>query len=158
MSVPVRIPNENEVDVVFGDRIWVAYTGEQTGGALGALVAELPPQSGPGLHVHDESDEFFYIIEGDFRFKMGDRVIEASTGACLFVPRGVPHGFMNIGSYAGKVMATFTPAGPEITFIEVPTWPDGPPDEQRLADLNKRTRSRLLGHPLARVSFGWGEE
>ena len=30
------------------------------------------PMGGPPLHIHPYQDEFFYIIEGDYQFQVGD--------------------------------------------------------------------------------------
>jgi len=43
------------------------------------------------FHVHEESDELFYVIEGKFFLELEDEKIEISTGEFVIVPKGVRH-------------------------------------------------------------------
>src|SRR6185312_17331220 len=52
-------------------------TREQTGGALGLFRQTIPPMSGRPLHIHRAEEEFFYVVSGEFRFKLGDRIVSA---------------------------------------------------------------------------------
>jgi mannose-6-phosphate isomerase-like protein (cupin superfamily) len=42
-------------------------------------------------HKHDEEDEFFYVVEGQFIIELEDRTIELNPGQGVTVPRGVLH-------------------------------------------------------------------
>lgn len=42
-------------------------------------------------HKHDETDELFLILEGQFEMAFRDRIIIAGPGELLLVPRGVEH-------------------------------------------------------------------
>jgi uncharacterized cupin superfamily protein len=50
-------------------------TSEQTGGALGLIRQTIAPKSGPPAHIHGAEDEFFYVVSGEFKFKLGDRIV-----------------------------------------------------------------------------------
>src|SRR5689334_17559650 len=93
-------------------------TGEQTGGALGLFRLTIAPQSGPPAHIHRAEDEFFYVVSGNFKFKLGDQVLSASAGAIVFVPRGTAHTFENVGGEAGVLLVGVTPGGFEKMFAE----------------------------------------
>lgn len=48
--------------------------------------------SGPAsLHVHREDDEAWYVLEGQLRFRFGDRSEVVPAGSTVFVPAGVSH-------------------------------------------------------------------
>lgn len=48
--------------------------------------------SGPAtMHVHREDDEAWHVLEGELRFRFGDRTEAAPAGSTVFVPAGVPH-------------------------------------------------------------------
>jgi quercetin 2,3-dioxygenase len=64
-----------------------------TGGSFGLLKQTIAPKSGPPTHVHLTEDEFFYVLKGDFKVKLGDQIMDAPAGTVMFVPRGVPHAF-----------------------------------------------------------------
>lgn len=42
-------------------------------------------------HKHDDEDEMFYVIEGEFNMEFRDRVIALRPGEFLIVPKGVEH-------------------------------------------------------------------
>ena len=78
----------------------------------------IAPNSGPPTHVHQAEDEFFYVVSGDFRVKVGDRVMSAPARSVMFVPRGTAHTFQNIGSEPGVLLVGVTPGGLEKMFEE----------------------------------------
>ncbi len=43
------------------------------------------------FHVHDQSDEMFYIIEGKMKIEFEDKIIDLEEGDFLIVPKGVVH-------------------------------------------------------------------
>ncbi len=90
--------------------------GEQSNGALAAIEAVAPPGEGPPLHVHNREDETIYILEGEFRCKLGDDLTTTSAGSFVFIPRGLPHGWQNVGDQPGRMLITFAPAGMEGFF------------------------------------------
>ena len=42
-------------------------------------------------HKHDDEDEFFYVVEGQFIIDLEDRTVELSPGNGFVVPKGVMH-------------------------------------------------------------------
>lgn len=42
-------------------------------------------------HKHDNEDEMFYVLKGEFRMELRDRTIELKENEFLIVPRGVEH-------------------------------------------------------------------
>ena len=42
-------------------------------------------------HKHDEEDEFFYVLEGQWLVDLEDETIELNPGQGLMVPKGVMH-------------------------------------------------------------------
>jgi quercetin dioxygenase-like cupin family protein len=55
-------------------------------------------ERGPGLHLHREHTDAFYILTGAMRFALGpdgERVVRAPAGTFVSAPPGVAHSFMN---------------------------------------------------------------
>jgi mannose-6-phosphate isomerase-like protein (cupin superfamily) len=42
-------------------------------------------------HKHDETDELFLILDGEFDMEFRDRIVTVRPGELLIVPRGVEH-------------------------------------------------------------------
>ena len=53
----------------------------------------------------------WYVLEGDYRFKVGEAMFRVSEGGMAFGPRGAPHGFQNIGDTPGRLLVIATPSG-----------------------------------------------
>lgn len=49
-------------------------------------------------HTHDDQDKFYYVVEGNGRFWIGDERVEASAGEVIWAPAGVLHGVANEGN------------------------------------------------------------
>jgi quercetin dioxygenase-like cupin family protein len=90
--------------------------GEQSNGAIAVLEAINGPGEGPPLHVHTREDETVYVLEGEFRWKLGGELSESGPGSFVFIPRGVPHTWQVIGEEEGRMLVTFFPAGMEGFF------------------------------------------
>ena len=88
-----------------------------TGGAM--EVIEYTGPAAPPPHVHREHDEVFIILNGTFRFILGETVTNAPQGTVVLVPHGWSHGFtMEPGSTA---LLLVIPAGLEGYFRELGT-------------------------------------
>ena len=42
-------------------------------------------------HKHDETDDFFLVLDGHLTIKLRDRTVELGAGELFIVPRGVEH-------------------------------------------------------------------
>jgi mannose-6-phosphate isomerase-like protein (cupin superfamily) len=43
------------------------------------------------FHVHEKSDELFYVIEGTFEIELNDGIITMEQGDIIIIPKGVRH-------------------------------------------------------------------
>ena len=131
---------------VGGDLTFIV-TGDETDGSLLALEAIAPPREGPPLHVHTREEETIYVVEGDFRWKVGDELSAAGPGSFAFIPRGVAHTWQNLGTRPGRLLVTFAPAGMEGFFERLSLMTDFDIDEFRAAGAEHGTET--VGPPLA---------
>ena len=42
-------------------------------------------------HKHDDEDELFYVLNGEFKMEFRDKMVEINENEFLVVPRGVEH-------------------------------------------------------------------
>jgi mannose-6-phosphate isomerase-like protein (cupin superfamily) len=52
-------------------------------------------KGGPPLHIHNDQDEIFYVVSGEFLLQLDQEIKLAKTGDAVFIPRGTPHTFAN---------------------------------------------------------------
>jgi quercetin dioxygenase-like cupin family protein len=85
---------------------------EQTGGAMMAFETGAAPREGPPLHTHVREDEVLYVLQGRLRVRLDEEIQEAPAGSFVFIPRGVPHSWQNVGDDQVRFLVVFTPAAP----------------------------------------------
>jgi quercetin dioxygenase-like cupin family protein len=102
-----------------GDLYTYLVTGDQSGGAVFAMEADVPPGAGPPPHVHSREDETLYILDGELEVQLDDEVQIVSKGDFVWLPTGVPHRFTNVSGEPVRMVLSFTPAGIEQFFEEV---------------------------------------
>ena len=70
-------------------------------------------------HVHAHEDEFSYNLEGEIGARVGDEVVQATTGSYVFKPRALPHTFWNATTQPARLLELISPAGFEQYFAEL---------------------------------------
>ncbi len=136
--------------------------GEHRGLGISVIKFKVTPQSetdvlilenifrekgGPAKHLHYDQDEWFYIVQGEFLFEVGEETFRLKTGDSLLAPRKVPHVWAYAGETGtGNILITFMPAGKmESFFREVTKANAMPPQDPALW---KAHGMELLGPPL----------
>lgn len=131
--------------------------GEATGGGLAMAEVEGWRGGEPPFHVHDREDEFFYILDGEMTFKIGDELKRATPGTLVWAPRKVPHGFM-FETERVRLLIGFLPAGQDAVFKAFSTpattglprepRPEQMPDFEAIEAADRRAGVTYLGPPL----------
>lgn len=141
----IRLAGEGWRNLAFGERL-IRIRASETGGRFGLWEEPVPPGAGPPLHLHAREDEIFQVLAGQFRFRCGKVVREAGEGAAVFLPRGIPHAFRNIGGTPGRLLVGVTPGGFEEFFEEIAAA--GVTDPAAAAAIGARYGLDFLGPPL----------
>jgi mannose-6-phosphate isomerase-like protein (cupin superfamily) len=94
-----------------GDTFCTKVSTTDTDGDTYVFESTRVKEGGPSFHLHYEQDEFWYILKGDFLFKVGDETFTAKAGDTVFGPRNVPHAFAKVGEGEAKLLMFFQPAG-----------------------------------------------
>lgn len=92
-----------------GGRYTFKTTGEQTAGGLLQVLCSEPRGAAPPLHVHHDTDETWYVLDGHVTVFVGDERFEAGPGDFALGPKGVPHTFL-VTSERAEFLASFAPA------------------------------------------------
>ena len=64
----------------------------------------------PSTHVHEDEDEIFYVLEGSLAVHCGDRSFDLEPLGCVFLPRGIPHGFTITSDGEVRMLVMTSPA------------------------------------------------
>ena len=82
---------------------------DQTGQSIMLFEETVPAGTKSTHHLHHDSDEVVWVLEGEFTFKIGDEVFSGGPGTCAFLPRGVPHAWKSSDTGAGRAVFLYTP-------------------------------------------------
>ncbi|MGV0102331.1 cupin domain-containing protein [Nostoc sp. DSM 114167] len=96
---------------VVGDLVKFISTGKDTGGKYDLFDAYVPSNVGTTPHIHLQQDEGFYIVEGTVKFQLNDRVITASPGTFVNVPKGQTHAYRNLEDKPARMLIQGIPSG-----------------------------------------------
>jgi mannose-6-phosphate isomerase-like protein (cupin superfamily) len=94
-----------------GDNFYTKVSTKDTDGGMYVFESTRLKEGGPILHTHYDTDEWWYVLQGEFLIKVGDKTYNAKAGDLVFGPRMVPHTFAKIGQGEAKVMICHQPAG-----------------------------------------------
>jgi quercetin dioxygenase-like cupin family protein len=102
---------DKPITLLEGDTFFTKVSTKDTNGDLFIFESTRDKKGGPPLHFHYEQDEWWYIIEGEFLFKVGNETFIAKKGDSIFGPRNVPHAFAKLNDGIAKMLISFQPAG-----------------------------------------------
>lgn len=88
--------------------------------AMGA--EEVSPGSQVPLHVHPEAEEVLFLYRGSGRVRVGDVEVEVGPETAIFIPPGMPHGFVNHTHEPAQLTWTFSPPGEQERFRAGEAW------------------------------------
>jgi mannose-6-phosphate isomerase-like protein (cupin superfamily) len=116
--------------------------GADTGGRYSLYEVSVPPGEGSLSHIHEDMDEAFFVVEGEFEIKLDSAVHQAPAGVLVYGPRGVRHSFFNTWHRPSKMLCVATPAGIERFFEELSQLmsSDPPPDWPLMRELAAKHR------------------
>jgi len=91
----------------------------------------------------------WYVLEGHFRFRADEEILDAPADSFVFVPRGTAHCFQNIGGEPARILVMFTPSGMERFFEQHADLPPGPADPDAYRAIARGCWMEVVGEPLA---------
>jgi mannose-6-phosphate isomerase-like protein (cupin superfamily) len=99
-------------------KMFVEVDSDDTMGSIAVVRVFVPPGAGAAPHVHSREDEVHAVVRGHYRYRHGDEEVDAPAGTVIYMPRGIPHTFRNIGDQPGEHLLTIIPGGLEKLFQE----------------------------------------
>jgi mannose-6-phosphate isomerase-like protein (cupin superfamily) len=140
----------------YRDLVTIHVGGEQTGGRFCVVEFLQPPDEWTPLHVHRDSDQTQYVLEGELTVYLPDRSLVLGPGDCVNTPMNVPHTEHVTSAAPARVLDVNVPAGFDefiasagepAAEMTLPAAEGPPPDVERLAAIAAEHRIELLGPP-----------
>lgn len=148
---PIVVSSESSVKLnILGIPMVIRIHGRDTGGVVSAVESHDVPGGGPPPHIHQNEDETFQILEGEYEWTIGDETFVVAKGTTIFAPRGIPHTYRYLGSEPGRLMCVITPSGFEGFFEEIGAMsPDLQQDIPRVLEIGSKYGLQFLPPPSA---------
>lgn len=129
-----------------GSDIFHRAKSTDTAGTFSAIELVTQPGQGVMVHVHEHEDELVYVVDGEIEVTLGDQTLTATAGILALLPRGIPHGFTNIGDKPSRVLDVILPGKFDHYFVELHNLYNdaGVVDEARLNALAEKYGIRYL--------------
>ena len=103
--------NDKPLSLMEGDTFFTKVSAKDTEGDVYVFESIRLKEGGPSYHYHYEQDEYWYVLKGEFLFKVGNEEFTAKEGDSVFGPRMVPHAFSKVGEGEARLLMFFQPAG-----------------------------------------------
>jgi mannose-6-phosphate isomerase-like protein (cupin superfamily) len=96
-----------------GERFRICTSAAQTDGAYSVVEIVAEPGYGTPVHIHENEDEHFVVVEGTAYLVNGDQEFEATAGAAISLRKGIPHAWSNRSNSLLRLVITNVPGGIE---------------------------------------------
>jgi mannose-6-phosphate isomerase-like protein (cupin superfamily) len=106
----------DDTDATEATRFRFLATTVETAGRYSFLDLDIPVGGGPRPQVHQEADEWFYVLQGNAVFHVDYRTFPLAEGDFVHIPMGTTHWFEVLDARI-RVLAGYSPAGEELRFL-----------------------------------------
>jgi mannose-6-phosphate isomerase-like protein (cupin superfamily) len=111
---------EGESMQLGGSSVVIKADAETTSGRFALVETTLGAGFvGPKPHVHRETLDMFFVLEGTLTMELGDETVDLADGAFVLVPPGTSHTFSNRTDKPVRLLNMDTPAGLESYLREM---------------------------------------
>ena len=135
MKEKIVLKEEGRKLNILGDHQLIKLTGKDTDGKFTVILQDNPPNTQIPMHVHENEDELYKVVEGEVEFTVDGKTTLLKSGDTIFLPRGIPHTWKVIGINNAKVDLIISPSGIENMFEELNLLPAGPPDFAKVGEI-----------------------
>jgi len=54
-----------------------------------------PQNKGPALHIHSNASEAYYVLDGSYSIRCGDRLYQSHHEDLVFIPKDILHNYQS---------------------------------------------------------------
>lgn len=126
-----------------GAKTTMLLEGRSSEGDVAVMEFLVAPRSfGAPPHVHQNEDEYFYVLEGEIRFLNEGQTVVAPAGTFAAMTRGHLHGFWNASDAPARLLMAVAPGSFGTFFDQVVT-------ELRAS---KKIDAQTIGETMGRIA------
>jgi mannose-6-phosphate isomerase-like protein (cupin superfamily) len=108
--------NEGWLQITPGERFRIRTSVKETNGIYTMLEIIADPRNGVPMHIHQNEDEHFVVLEGCLHIANGDKRFDAPAGTTVTIKKGVPHAWCNLMDKPLRMLVVFSPGNIEDLF------------------------------------------
>ena len=108
--------NDGWLQITPGERFRIRTSVKETKGIYTMLELIADPRNGVPMHIHQNEDEHFIVLEGSLHIASGDKRFDAPAGATVTISNGVPHAWCNLMDIPLRMLVVFSPGNIEELF------------------------------------------
>jgi quercetin dioxygenase-like cupin family protein len=90
----------------WGTIAWL-FAGSNADGALTFGHVEIAPGRKNPRHLHPNTDEVLYLLEGSLQHSLGEEVFELGPGDAIYITAGTPHDALNDGAVTARMLVAY---------------------------------------------------
>jgi uncharacterized cupin superfamily protein len=79
---------------------------------------EINPGRKNPRHLHPNSDEVLYLLQGELDHSLGDAVHHLEAGMSIHIPQGVAHDALNRGAVVARMLVAYPTADRQVVMCE----------------------------------------
>lgn len=139
------LPDGGDVLNIAGGEFIHKVKSADTNNVFSVIEIHTPPGESVAAHVHENEDEIVYVLEGEIEVSLGDQTMLAVPGVMALLPRGIPHGFTNVGDTPSVVLDTILPGQFDNYFVEMAAlYNNGEPTQEEVDALSEKFSIRYV--------------
>ena len=143
-QLPISHESKNEwSEITPGERFSIRVSSEETNSVYTMLEIVADHRNGTPMHIHQNEDEHFIILEGTAHLACGDKTVDALAGTSISVSRGIHHAWCNLSKTPLRMLVLFTPGGIDEMFRTTAQGGDN-----NIAALLEKFGTRIVGPTL----------
>ena len=108
--------NDEWLQITPGERFRIRTSVKETKGIYTVLELIADPRNGVPMHIHQNEDEHFIVLEGSLHLANGDKRFDAPAGTTVTIKKGVPHAWCNLMDTPLRMLVVFSSGNIEDLF------------------------------------------
>ncbi len=117
-SPTVAVERISENELPWGYMQWLCNDTMFDGAQQTFGYVEINPGSKNTRHLHPNSDEVLYLLQGELAHSLGDEVHQVTQGMAIHIPQGVPHDAINTGTVVARMLVSYPTADRQVVLCE----------------------------------------